>query len=69
MIEIKQSQFHHPDDFGGVHPNGPPNTFIRQDSGQWFVVTVAMPNAGVRATVERLGFEEFLRVYCLPVKN
>jgi hypothetical protein len=66
MIEIKQSKFDHPDDFGGVHPNGPANTFIRQDGGQWFVVTTAMPVAGVRAKVERLGFEEFVRVCCLP---
>ena len=69
MIEIKQSKYSHPDVTSGAHTNGPPNTFIRQQPGKWFVVTTQMPEVGVRATVQRMGFEEFVRVHCLTVED
>lgn len=69
MIEIKQSKYSHPDITSGVHTNGPANTFIRQESGEWFIVTTQMPEVGVRATVQRMGFEKFVQVHCLPVED
>jgi hypothetical protein len=69
MIEIKQSKYSHPDYTSGVHTNGLSNTFIRQDGGEWFIVTSRMPEVGVRATVQRMGFEQFVKVHCQPVVN
>ncbi len=69
MIEIKQSKYSHPDVTSGAHANGPPNTFIRQQPGKWFVVTTQMPEVGVRATLQRMEFEKFVRVHCLPVED
>ena len=67
MIEIKNSKYSHPDITSGVHTNGPENTFVRQNGGEWFIVTTRMPEVGVRATVQRLGFERFVKVHCNPV--
>ena len=69
MIEVKQSVYNHPEQTSGPHTNGPPNTFVRQVGGQWFVVCENMPEFGVRAKVKRLGFEEFVSVYCLAVEE
>jgi hypothetical protein len=69
VIEIKQSKYSHPDVTSGAHANGPPNTFIRQQPGKWFVVTTQMPEVGVRATLQRMEFEKFVRVHCLPVED
>ena len=69
MIEIKKSKYSHPDHTGGVHTNGLENTFVRQNGGQWFIVTTRMPEVGVRANVQRLGFERFVKVHCNPVVN
>jgi hypothetical protein len=69
MIEIKNSKYSHPDITSGVHTNGLSNTFIRQNGGQWFIVTTRMPEVGVRANVHRLGFERFVKVHCQPVVN
>jgi len=69
MIEVKQSVYNHPDQTSGPHTNGPPNTFVRQVGGQWFVVNTKMPEVRVRATVQRLGFERFVKVHCQPVVN
>ena len=67
MIEIKNSKYSHTDITSGVHTNGPENTFVRQNGGQWFIVTTRMPEVGVRANVQRLGFERFAKVHCNPV--
>ena len=67
MIEIKNSKYSHPDITSGVHTNGLENTFVRQNGGQWFIVTTRMPEVGVRANVQRLGFERFVKVHCQPV--
>jgi hypothetical protein len=69
MIEIKNSKYSHPDITSGVHTNGLSNTFVRQNGGQWFIVTTRMPEVGVRANVHRLGFERFVKVHCQPVVN
>jgi hypothetical protein len=69
MIEIKQSKYSHPSITSGAHTNGPPNTFIRQQAWKWFVVTTQMPFVGVLATVQRMGFDEFVSVHCLPVED
>jgi hypothetical protein len=69
VIEIKQSKYSHPNVKSGAHTNGPPNTFIRQQAGKWFVLTTQMPFVGVLATVQRMGFEEFVRVHCLTVEE
>ena len=69
MIEIKQSKYSHPAITSGAHTNGPVNTFIRQQAGKWFVLTTQMPFVGVLATVQRMGFEEFVRVHCLTVEE
>ena len=67
MIEIKNSKYSHPDITGGVHTNGPENIFVRQNGGQWFILTTRMPEVGVRTNVQRLGFERFVKVHCQPV--
>jgi hypothetical protein len=69
MIEVKQSVYNHPDQTSGPHTNGPPNTFVRQVGGKWFVVLTKMPEVGVRDRVKRLGFERFVSVYCVAVVN
>lgn len=54
MIEIKQSQYSHPDQTTGQHTNGPPNIFVRQDSeSPWYRVV------GIR-TVQRVQREIFI---------
>ena len=67
MVEIKQSQYRYPDITSGMHTNGPANTFVRQQPGEWFVVT-ERPTVGVRAMIEKLGFEKFVRVHCQPIE-
>ena len=67
MIEIKKSKYSHPDYTGGVQYQGPENIFVRQTGGQWFILTTRMPEVGVRANVQRLGFERFVKVHCQPV--
>jgi hypothetical protein len=72
MIEVKQSVYNHPDQTSGPHTNGPPNTFVRQVGGKWFVVNTnwfGMEEVVVRARVKTLGFERFVSVYCLAVEE
>ena len=69
MIEIKQSKYSHPAITSGAHTSGLANTFIRQQAGKWFVLPTQMPLVGVLATVQRMGFEGFVRVHCLPVED
>lgn len=69
MIEIKETQYTHPEQTTGLHTNGPPLRFVRQDNGPWFLVEMRTPKAEIRYLIERLGFEEFTKQFCKPVGN
>lgn len=69
MIEIKETQYTHPEQNTGQHTNGPLLRFVRQDNGPWYVVTTPMAEARVRQRVEQLGFQRFVLVHCSRVEE
>lgn len=69
MIEIKQSQYSHPDQAEGQHTNGPPSTFVRKDGGPWYVCMWLRNRKTVEDTIEQVGFDDFVGEFCLPVES
>lgn len=68
MIEIKQSQYNRPDQTEGMHTNGPPNTFLREKGGFWYVLNYRMNEQKIRKNIDEIGFDLFVLDFCEQVK-
>jgi len=68
VIEIKLSQYNHPELTEGQHANGLARIFVRRDRGQWFLADGFRSIDKVHKGINRDGFDEFVKRYCVPVE-
>lgn len=69
-IEIKASNYRHPEQTTGQHTNGPPTLFVRRNAkSPWYRVKWITGEHKVRALLHEFGFDEFVSRTCEKVEE
>lgn len=64
-LEMKTSQYDHPDIMSGQHTNGPANLFLREDEGsKWYVARQIRSKHKAKKLIEEHGWLKFVNLYC-----
>lgn len=67
MIEIRKSQYNHPEQNSGQHTNGPPMRYVRRNQGPWYRVDKDISPQALVMAVEMLPWDRFTKDFCVLV--